>query len=170
MHFGARTCAHACVCGFVCVCVCVRACPQRCAGTLVARRGRAVFIAQLRRADGPGCVFAFGDIVRSPALAAGATWTLVIASAPWAARGDHTSMIDAAGAIYVIGGGGFTDTRYDDVWKSTDGGQDRAPAGYSGGTGWVLLGYYRGIRGGMFGARLVLKVYPRGCSGVFGGS
>jgi hypothetical protein len=142
---------RACVCARVCVCVgvraCVRACvPQRCAGTLVARRGRAVFIAQLRRADGPGCVFAFGVIVRSPALAAGATWTLVIASAPWAARGGHTSVVDAAGAIYVIGGGGFTDTRYDDVWISTDGGPDRARAGYSGGTGWVLLGYYRGTQ------------------------
>ncbi len=28
----------------------------------------------------------------------------MIASAPWAARGKHTSVIDAAGAIYVIGG------------------------------------------------------------------
>jgi hypothetical protein len=91
-------------------------------------------------------------------MAAGATWTLVIASVPWAARGDHTSVIDAAGAIYVIGGGGFTDTRYEDVWKSTDGGSDRARAGYSGGAG------------GTFGAPLVLKGYPRGCSGVFGGS
>ncbi len=48
-------------------------------------------------------------------------WTLVIASAPWAARRGHTSVIDASGAIYVIGGyGGSTD--YDDVWVSTDGG------------------------------------------------
>jgi hypothetical protein len=28
----------------------------------------------------------------------------VIASAPWAARSGHTSVVDAAGAIYVIGG------------------------------------------------------------------
>ena len=68
-------------------------------------------------------MFAFGVIVRSRAMAAGATWTLVIASVPWAARGDHTSVIDAAGAIYVIGGvGGFTLSTYKDVWVSTDGG------------------------------------------------
>jgi hypothetical protein len=56
-------------------------------------------------------------------LAAGLSWTLVIASAPWAARAGHTSVVDAAGAIYVIGGGGSTyGTFYQDVWVSTDGG------------------------------------------------
>jgi hypothetical protein len=30
-------------------------------------------------------------------------------------------VVDAAGAIYVIGGGGIT-TYYNDVWASTDGG------------------------------------------------
>ncbi len=44
----------------------------------------------------------------------------MIASAPWAARFDHTSVIDSAGAIYVIGGNG-TDF-YQDLWASTDGG------------------------------------------------
>jgi hypothetical protein len=58
----------------------------------------------------------------SPAVAAGVTWTLLIASAPWAARGYHTSVIDAAGAIYVLGGLGTGSTNYNDVWKSTDGG------------------------------------------------
>ncbi len=44
-------------------------------------------------------------------------------TAPWAGRGFHTSVIDAAGAIYVIGGRGTGDnTYYNDVWKSTDGG------------------------------------------------
>ncbi len=43
-------------------------------------------------------------------------------------------MIDAAGAIYVIGGGGST--RYRDVWASTDGGADRTRAG-SLGEFWV---------------------------------
>ncbi len=66
--------------------------------------------------------------VRLPSVArpcvAGATWTLVIASAPWAARYSHTTVIDGAGAIYVIGGSGGT-TNYKDVWKSTDGGADR---------------------------------------------
>ncbi len=40
--------------------------------------------------------------------------------APWAGRSGHTSVIDAAGAIYVIGGEG--DTNFNDVWVSTDGG------------------------------------------------
>jgi hypothetical protein len=63
---------------------------------------------------------------RSPICAAGATWTLVIASAQWAARASHTTVIDATGAIYVIGGlGGIGDTYYNDVWVSTDGGADR---------------------------------------------
>ncbi len=55
-------------------------------------------------------------------MAAGVTWTLVIASAPWAARYGHTSVIDAAGAIYVIGGLGSGSTDFNDVWVSTDGG------------------------------------------------
>jgi hypothetical protein len=41
--------------------------------------------------------------------------------AGWAARSHHTSVVDAAGAIYVIGGNDGT-TRYQDVWASTDGG------------------------------------------------
>ena len=59
------------------------------------------------------------------ACAAGATWSLRTASAPWAARSGHTSVIDAAGAIYVIGGNtsGGSGTGYlNDVWVSTDGG------------------------------------------------
>ncbi len=55
------------------------------------------------------------------ALAAGITWTSRTTSAPWANRGWHTSVIDAAGAIYVIGGEGFTGY-LNDVWASTDGG------------------------------------------------
>ena len=55
-------------------------------------------------------------------------------------------MIDAAGAIYVIGGTGITAPRYyKDVWASTDGGARAGlgPGGWSGGyTGWVLRGYY----------------------------
>jgi hypothetical protein len=50
----------------------------------------------------------------------------VIASAPWAARAAHTSVIDAAGAIYVLGGhysfAAITSTFLHDVWVSTDGG------------------------------------------------
>jgi hypothetical protein len=59
----------------------------------------------------------------SRALAAGVTWTCRTASAPWAGRYGHTSVIDAAGAIYVIGGGDYSGrTVYQDVWVSTDGG------------------------------------------------
>jgi hypothetical protein len=36
-------------------------------------------------------------------------------------RFGHTSVIDAAGIIYVIGGFSFG-TYYQDVWASTDGG------------------------------------------------
>jgi hypothetical protein len=40
-------------------------------------------------------------------------------------------VIDAAGAIYVIGGAFyFEGTFFNDVWVSTDGGADRAP-GYA---------------------------------------
>ena len=51
-------------------------------------------------------------------------------------------MVDAAGAIYVIGGYGTT--HFNDVWASTDGGA-RAGLGRGGTlggyTGWVLRGY-----------------------------
>ncbi len=67
-------------------------------------------------------------------------------------------MIDAAGAIYVIGGTnyGTYGTSYPDVWASTDGGArpDYAKA-VVGGTGWVLTGvlrgYHRGTTGGTKG-------------------
>ncbi len=54
----------------------------------------------------------------SRALAAGITWTSRTTSAEWAARYGPTSLVDAAGAIYVIGGS----THLQDVWASTDGG------------------------------------------------
>ncbi len=59
--------------------------------------------------------------VGRPRLAAGVTWTSRTTSAPWAARDSPTMVIDAAGAIYVIGGHGSS-TYYNDVWISTDGG------------------------------------------------
>ncbi len=48
-------------------------------------------------------------------------------------------MIDAAGAIYVIGGGGNGRTLYEDVWVSTDGGArpDYVQGGMVGGVHWV---------------------------------
>ncbi len=61
-------------------------------------------------------------LVDSRALAAGAMWRCRMMTAPWAARWGHTTVIDAAGAIYVIGGNGRGGTDYNDVWASTDGG------------------------------------------------
>ena len=57
----------------------------------------------------------------------------MIRHAPWAARSGHTSVADASGAIYLIGGyngtGTRTDTYFNDVWVSTDGGAARTRAG-----------------------------------------
>ncbi len=76
---------------------------------------------------------AFGATGRvSRALAAGVTWTCRTANAQWAARLGHSSVIDAAGAIYVIGGDGWNDGSLHDVWVSTDGGA-RAGLGRGGG-------------------------------------
>ncbi len=49
------------------------------------------------------------------------------ANAPWAARQMHTSVIDAAGRIYVLGGcvDDGCSTYYNDVWRSAD--QGAAP-------------------------------------------
>jgi hypothetical protein len=114
----ARACVRVCAHGVrVCVCVCVCLC---------------------------ACVCVCVPIGRSRALAAGATWTARTLHAPWAARFGHTSVIDAAGAIYVIGGGIGTNPTpgnyidFNDVWASTDGG---ARAGLVRGT---RRGYSRG--------------------------
>ncbi len=107
---------------------------------------------------------------RSRASAAGVTWRLVTANAPWPARTAHTAVVDAAGAIYVIGGSDAA-THYKDVWASTDGGAraglgdtcglpkgarmrhsrgtqgySRADSGYSGGTCGLLKRYSEGMR------------------------
>ncbi len=62
-------------------------------------------------------------------------------------------MIDAAGAIYVIGGYGSS-THFRDVWASTDGGADGTHAGVLGGTKkgpgvlrGTIGGHYKGTRG-----------------------
>ena len=93
-----------------------------CVGAVVARRGPAVLIA--RPSAAPAAARArvrFSAIVRVLcASAAGITWTSRTLTAQWAARYGHTSVIDAAGAIYVIGGEGIG--FFQDVWASTDGG------------------------------------------------
>ncbi len=82
---------------------------------------------------GRACAFVFGAIGRvSRAPAAGVTWASRTLKAPWAGRAGHTTVIDAAGAIYVLGGVGggiYADEsnvcsshRLQDVWASTDGG------------------------------------------------
>ncbi len=130
---GMRPCVSACACscvsiGLRCrVCVCSErvSALRRCARPPVARRRLAVFIARPAPCFAAARVVAFGAIGRvSRVLGAGVTWTSRTASAQWAARNDHTSVVDAAGAIYVIGGfySGSTTTFYNDVWASTDGG------------------------------------------------
>jgi hypothetical protein len=56
------------------------------------------------------------------ASAAGRTFSNRTLKAEWAARFFHTSVVDASGAIYVIGGWSGGGTYYSDVWASTDGG------------------------------------------------
>jgi hypothetical protein len=72
------------------------------------------------------------------------TWSLVTSNAPWAARSMHTTVIDAAGTIYLIGGQGCA--RNDggtgfcnDVWQSADKGASRIQGGTIGRR--VLKGY-----------------------------
>ncbi len=69
------------------------------------------------------------------------------ASALWAGRAGHTSVIDAAGAIYVIGGIGSDSTVFNNVLKSADGGADRTRRLLHEGVPratWVLEGLSRG--------------------------
>jgi hypothetical protein len=69
-------------------------------------------------------------------------------SAPWAARRGHSSVVDAAGTIYVIGGYNGT-TYFNDVLVSTDGGALPDSAGGRGVLGVlsVLAGYLGVPRG-----------------------
>jgi hypothetical protein len=91
-----------------------------------------------------------------PGLFAGITWTSRTLKAGWAARYGHTSVIDAAGAIYVLGGSGGS-TYFQDVWASTDGGA--RPDAVRGGRGVLEGGYSRGYSRG----------YPRGTMGTHRG-
>ena len=102
------------------------------------RGGEQLFYSSARNARTATRAFAFGTIGRSPADA-GVTFTNRTTSAPWAARYAHTSVIDAAGTIYVIGGDNGKNY-LNDVWASTDGGA-RAGLRPGGCTGWVLRGY-----------------------------
>jgi hypothetical protein len=80
----------------------------------------------------------------SRASAAGRTFTNRTLKAEWAARDSYTSVVDPAGAIYVIGGGDDTGYTYlNDVWVSTDGGARRDSV-----MGGMVGGYSRGYSRG----------------------
>ncbi len=138
-------------CIFSLVCVAnVSMCSER----VCAPRRRAVSIARpALRVGGRARVVAFGATGRARARsAAGITWTSRTLKAPWwGARSDHTSVIDATGAIYVIGGQGTFAIYFSDVWVSTDGGaRPDLVKGWSWGTRGgtqVGTGYYRVLRG-----------------------
>jgi hypothetical protein len=90
-------------------------------------------------------------------------------------------VIDAAGAIYVLGGSGTTGL-LQDVWASTDGGADRTKSGVVGGywvgttrgTTRVLRGYWRGTGGVMAGSSVGVprcsKIVPSGYLGYSRGT
>ncbi len=106
-------------------------CLGGCVGAVVARRRPAVLIARPAAPAAARAWLRFGAIGRvSRAFAAGVTWASRTLNAEWAARHAHSSVIDAAGAIYVIGGSG--PGYFNDVWASTDGGA-RAGLGRVGG-------------------------------------
>jgi hypothetical protein len=137
----------------VCVAnVCVRV-PALCAHSRataatcgIDRSARAV----RRRPRARGCVRCHRPVLR--ALVAGATFTNRTSNAPWVARRWHTSVIDAAGAIYVIGGfswGGTSGTPLHDVWVSTDGGA--LPGLRPGGGRGYRVGTRGGTKGGLRG-------------------
>jgi hypothetical protein len=161
--------------GLTCVYVHVRV-HQRCARTCVTRAGTGGIYSSAATVGRPRVRVALGSSVGSRALAAGVSWTSRTTSAPWAARYGHTTVVDAAGAIYVIGG---TDgSNYQDVWASTDGGADglapgvggyrvvpRGTRGYYEGTTRVLRGYYVGT-GGIYWRGI--KVYEGGFRGTRG--
>jgi hypothetical protein len=161
MRVCVRACAHLCVyvhlcacalraCARVCAyvrasvsaCACVRAFPSDCIfarGCVANARVRLGAVRALPSHGARGC----GRCHRpgSRASAAGVTWTNRTTKAEWEARWGHTSVVDAAGAIYVIGGDGYGNgTYFQDVWASTDGGA--RPDSVQGGDRGVLeVGY-----------------------------
>jgi hypothetical protein len=97
----------------------------------------------------------------------------VNANASWPDRYGHTTVIDAAGNIYLMGGlkAGPGDGYFNDVWVGTNKGANRTQ-GYSAGTQEVLTGY-TGYTGGtqesLKAAQGVLKEASRGTQGALEG-
>ncbi len=122
----------------------------------MARRRRAVFIARptAARAAAHACLRLARPAGCRARSAAGVTWTSRTASAPWAARYGHTTVVDANGAIYVIGGSIGYPTFYHDVWVSTDGG---ARAGLRQRGGGSKRGYWVGAQSAYSGYHRVLS-------------
>ncbi len=121
--------------------------------------------------DGRTAHACFGVCHRSVArVAAGGSWTSITytGDSVWAGRYGHTTVIDAAGTIYVIGGfthsGGGSSTYHQDVWKSTVGGADRSQSrlleGYWVGTRRVLSGGLGGVRTGVLAGAGCITGYP----------
>ena len=75
--------------------------------------------------------------------ATGVTWSLVTSNAPWAARCMHTTVIDAAGTMYLIGGQSYTGY-LNDVWSSANKGVNRTQRGTQGSTHKGTLVILRG--------------------------
>jgi hypothetical protein len=127
----ARWPSRACMGGErLCVCVSVRARACVRAPSCVCARVRARVRACVR-----ACVRAYMCVFVCACVRAGAMWRSRTMTAPWAARYYHTSVVDAAGAIYVIGGWNSyngTNTYFNDVFVSTDGG-----ARPDSGVGWL---------------------------------
>ncbi len=118
--------------------VCIKRVPRRCTGPPVAPAGPSGIYSSAYdgRAAAFSCVFVF----ESSVVAAGGTWTSRTTSAPWAARCWHTSVIDAAGAIYVIGGS-KGHSAYNDVWATDGGARPDSRRGSRGVLKGVLQGY-----------------------------
>lgn len=112
----------------------------------------------------------------------GATWTLELAHAPWAARGQILGAAVFDDHLWVIGGGTYNDPRryYRDVWKSPDGVQWQlvgkapwTPRQYHNvtvfdGRLWVLGGYHDGNLGDVWSStdgrhwRQMTEIVPSG--------
>ena len=64
-------------------------------------------------------------------------WSQRTANSDWATRTGHTSVIDATGAIYVLGGESsvyrvnYDRVNLNDVWRGTAGGEARHATGAS---------------------------------------
>jgi hypothetical protein len=142
-----RACVRVCVCAPMRACVCVRACVHACFRACVL-----------------SCVRAYMFVCVCACVRAGAMWRSRTMTAPWAARFGHTTVVDAAGAIYVIGGVSTTYngtyTYYHDVWASTDGGA-RAGLRRGGGRGVLEGGTPQVLRGTTGGYQGVPRGYER---------